>query len=190
MLQRSCCAVAPPQCSMKEPLPALLTTLVYDGMDAACTASTESTSLLHHHAWHTVRGAEKLRRTNECSRTGRGPCASQPPMQQWHAGGSWPCHSHGFGRGSRRDGAASLHPRPSILTSVPRMGSPSDWCYGSLAARGTSTTRSQVRVRTGRSSCRPNATSGAVLNVIPLSRFSFSAIVKRTRTLVPCLSVS
>ena len=64
---------------MKEPLPALLTTLVYDGMDAACTASTESTSLLHHHAWHTVRGAEKLRRTNECSRTGRGPCASQPP---------------------------------------------------------------------------------------------------------------
>ena len=48
---------------MKEPLPALLTTLVYDGMDAACTASTESTSLLHHHAWHTVRGAEKLRRT-------------------------------------------------------------------------------------------------------------------------------
>ena len=79
-LQRSCCAVAPPQCSMKEPLPALLTTLVYDGMDAACTASTESTSLLHHHAWHTVRGAEKLRRTNGCSRTARAACAAQPAL--------------------------------------------------------------------------------------------------------------
>ena len=76
VLQRSCCAVAPPQCSMKEPLPALLTTLVYDGMDAACTASTESTSLLHHHAWHTVRGAEKLRRTNGCSRTARAACSA------------------------------------------------------------------------------------------------------------------
>ena len=113
--QRRHGGVAQPQNSMKESLPALLYSLVYDGMDAACKASTESTSLLHHHAWHTVRGAEKLRRTNECSRTGRGPCASQPPMQQWHAGGSWPCHSHGFGRGSRRDGPASLHSRLAIL---------------------------------------------------------------------------
>ena len=49
------CAVAPPQCSMKEPLPGLAITLEYDGMDATCTTSTESTPLLHLHAWHTLR---------------------------------------------------------------------------------------------------------------------------------------
>jgi len=65
---------------MKEPLPALLTTLVYDGMNAACTASTQSMSLLHLLAWHTVRGAEKLRRTNECGRTARAACAAQPAL--------------------------------------------------------------------------------------------------------------
>ena len=42
--QRRHGGVAQPQNSMKESLPALLYSLVYDGMDAACTASTESTS--------------------------------------------------------------------------------------------------------------------------------------------------
>ena len=49
------CAVAPPQCSTKEPLPALSITLVYDGMGAACTTSIESMSLVHLHPWHTLR---------------------------------------------------------------------------------------------------------------------------------------
>ena len=86
-----------------------------DRLGAAGSASNESRSIDHLQVMNSLVGAQWRRRTHECSRTGRGPCASQPPMQQWHAGGSWPCHSHGFGRGSRRDGAASLHPRPSIL---------------------------------------------------------------------------
>ena len=91
-----------------------------DRLGAAGSASNESRSIDHLQVMNSLVGAQWRRRTHECSRTGRGPCASQPPMQQWHAGGSWPCHSHGFGRGSRRDGAALVHPRLAILTSAPR----------------------------------------------------------------------
>ena len=94
-----------------------------DRLGAAGSASNESRSIDHLQVMNSLVGAQWRRRTNECSRTGRGPCASQPPMQQWHAGGSWPCHSHGFGRGSRRVGAALVQSRLAILSSVPR------FCY-------------------------------------------------------------
>jgi len=48
---------------MKEPVPALLITLHYDGMGATCTTSTESMPLDHLHAWHKLRRVEKLLRT-------------------------------------------------------------------------------------------------------------------------------
>ena len=90
-----------------------------DRLGAAGSASNESRSLDHLLLMHTLVGAQWRRRTNECSRTGRGPCASRPPSSREHAGGSWPCSRHGLGCGSRRDGPASLHSRPSILSTVP-----------------------------------------------------------------------
>ena len=62
-----------------------------DRLGAAGSASNESRSIDHLQVMNSLVGAQWRRRTHECSRTGRGPCASQPPMQQWHAGGSWPC---------------------------------------------------------------------------------------------------
>ena len=90
-----------------------------DRLGAAGSASNESRSLDHLLLMHTLVGAQWRRRTNECSRTGRGPCASRPPSSREHAGGSWPCSRHGLGCGSRRDGPASLHSRSAKLWSVP-----------------------------------------------------------------------
>ena len=52
---------------MKEPLSALSITLIYDGMAATCTTSTDSMSLDHFHAWHRLRGVEKRQRTKKAA---------------------------------------------------------------------------------------------------------------------------
>ena len=95
-----------------------------DRLGAAGSASNESRSIdhlpSHLQVVNSLAGAQWRRRTHECSRTGRGPCASRPPSSREHAGGSWPCSHHGLGCGSRRDGPASLHSRSAKLTSAPR----------------------------------------------------------------------
>ena len=120
VIQGSCCAVAPPQCSMKDPLPALLITLVYDGMDATCTASTESTSLLHLHAWHTLRGAEKLRRTNEGSSSSRLELHLDPAFGFGAAHVNNLCPNRSGRRRRRRVRSWAEPSRTSIFSSVPR----------------------------------------------------------------------
>ena len=102
--------VAQPQSSMKESHPAKVHLQKVDQTATASSTSNKSTSLQLLLLLHTSIGDAALRRRNGCSCTARAPCASQPPMQQWHAGGRWPCHSHGRGRGSRRGERGRLHP--------------------------------------------------------------------------------
>ena len=99
-----------PQSSMKESHPAKLHLQEVAPTGTASSTSNKSTSLQLLLLLHTAVGVAALRRRNGCSCTARAPCASQPPMQQWHAGGRWPCHSHGRGRGSRRGERGRLHP--------------------------------------------------------------------------------
>ena len=103
------CGVAQPQSSMKESHPAKVHLQEVDQTATASSTSNKSTSLQLLLLLHTTAGIAALRHRNECNRIARAPCASQPPMQQWHAGGRWPCHSHGRGRGSRRGERGRLH---------------------------------------------------------------------------------
>ena len=81
-----------------------------DRLGRASSASNESASLeLLQTLMYALVGATILRRTNECSRTGRARCAMLLPIGQWHAHVSRPCHSCGVGLTSRRTGPASLH---------------------------------------------------------------------------------
>ena len=104
------CGVAQPQSSMKESHPAKLHLQEVDQTATASSTSNKSTSLQLLLLLHTTAGIAALRRRNGCSCTARAPCASQPPMQQWHADGRWPCHSHERGRGSRPGERGRLHP--------------------------------------------------------------------------------
>ena len=101
MPQRRWCALAQPQCSMKESLPDIVLLLEVDRTATVGSASNESRSLQLLLVLHTLVGGAELRRTTEGSRTTPGCCAAPRADYAVHTHVYGVCTAEVLGRGSQ-----------------------------------------------------------------------------------------
>ena len=120
MPQRRWCALAQPQCSMKESLPDIVLLLEVDRTVTASTASNESRSLQLLLVLHTLVGGAELRRTSWDRGTDPARCAIQPAAGRVHAHRSPACTRHGAGVSRRRGGSVPAARAMSRLSTAPR----------------------------------------------------------------------
>ena len=118
--QRRWCALAQPQCSMKESLEDNVLLLEVDRTVTASTASNESSSLQLLLVLLTLVGGAVLRRANGQLGMYQARSAIQLPAGRGHAHGSRACPRHGAGVSRRRGRYMPTHPRMFRLTTAPR----------------------------------------------------------------------